>query len=103
MARGIARSCDFCIGTCYNVLVHGVPLNSIGIIITSSGNSCSNSMGQARLGDTVLWCCCGATSIIVASSPTNFSNSMPKAVTGDIVVGMGYGNIVTMSGDHYTI
>jgi len=65
-----------------------------GMIVSSSPNAKSGSLGQARLSDiTIGWC--GHPGIIVSSSFTSVTNSLGKARIGDSVVGCNIGIVVS--------
>lgn len=92
--RGTARLGDRTVGTCR---VH--PGTIGGTIITASGDVKANSLGVARLGDTVL-ADCGHTAVIITAANIVKANSLGVARLSDLVQGAEYqGTIITCSPD----
>lgn len=98
--KGLARLGDKTFGTCSE---HPTPIEVGGTIISTSGDTSSNSRTLARLGDTVQ-ADCGHTSVIITASGTNESNTHNGvARLGDLVGSGPYSaTIITASGDIFT-
>lgn len=97
MGLPVARLFDRCAGTCFNP-AHGSPLSIGGSIITAAIGTSANSLGIARLGDTVQ-ADCGHLGTITSGSSSTFVNSLPVAVLGSTVAGDYVATVVQASPD----
>jgi uncharacterized Zn-binding protein involved in type VI secretion len=94
--RGIARLADRTVGNCSE---HGPNIG--GTITTASSNHFTNSLGTARLSDTVK-ADCGCTAMIITACPTVLVNDLGAARLSDLVQGPTYtAKIVTASSDTF--
>lgn len=92
--RGCARLTDRTLGNCS---VHGPNIG--GTIITASPDVIANSIGVARLADSVL-ADCGCSAMVITACGTVVANSRGVARLSDLVQGPTYiGSIVTASPD----
>jgi hypothetical protein len=94
----VARIGDTCQGLCY---AHKTPLSVTATIQDGSSDSLADSIGIARVGDTVLTTC-GHTGTIATGSSTFLVNGIQVARVGDTTTGQFIGTIISGSEDVLT-
>jgi len=90
-----ARLTDMTIGIC---CCHGGCIPMMGVIVTSSSNTITDNLLQARVTDLVLGLC-GHIGLIVTGSGDVITNNLRTARVGDLTAGCLITTIVTGSPD----
>jgi uncharacterized Zn-binding protein involved in type VI secretion len=91
--RGVARLGDCTHGICYE---HSTPIKVSGKIISASSDTYCDTLGIARLGDTVL-ANCGHTGTIISASENTKCNDLGIARLGDNIAGKYVATIISAS------
>ena len=91
--RGVARLGDCTHGICY---AHSTPIKVSGKIISASSDTYCDTLGIARLGDTVL-AECGHTGTIISASENALCNDLGIARLGDNIAGKYVATIISAS------
>jgi len=95
---GHARFGDIAVGVC---ICHPIPIPTIAILVTFSGDVITNSRGTVRCADIGITPC-GHIGVVVTCSGDVITNERGTARCGDALVGCFNGVIATCSGDTYS-
>ena len=93
-----ARIGDLAVGYC---ICHPSPIPMVGILVTGSPDTITNSLPTSRLTDVTI-SACGHPGLMVTSSGVAFVNSLGAVRLGDVFAGCFNGLIVTGSPDTIT-
>lgn len=94
---GVAKIGSIWVGTCIcSNENHDDPIDTVGTIISGSGNVLADGVGQGRIGDLIL-AECGHIGIIVSGSANVTANGIGKGSVGSVTSGCLKGVIATGS------